>query len=210
MHEGDPKLGDLRILVVDDFYDAAISLAALLELKGYHTGLAHNGLEAVQAATRVRYDVVLLDLGMPVMDGFEAAALLRQLRPAPKLIACSAWGDAETRRRTAARGFFTHLTKPVPLDVLETALWLAHEELAREEAHSRDMRRRHDETQEVAHPHEPGQGFRSHLAHDLPAVNLDGHLAHAQIARDLLVHAPGDHERHDLPLARRELGDPLP
>ena len=112
----------LRILVVDDNYDGASSMSMLLELEGHRTGTAHNGLEAVQEATRVRYDVVLLDLGMPIMDGFEAAALLRQLWPAPALIACSAWDDAETRRRTADLGFSMHLRKPVSVQVLKAAL----------------------------------------------------------------------------------------
>jgi CheY-like chemotaxis protein len=62
---------------------------------------------------------------MPVMDGFEAAAVLGQLRPAPTLIACSAWDDAQTRRRTADLGFAAHLCKPVSLGALEAALALA-------------------------------------------------------------------------------------
>ena len=69
-----------------------------------------------------RYDAVLLDLGMPVMDGFQAAAVLGQLWPAPAQIACSAWDDAETRRRTADLGFSMHLRKPVCFQVLSVAL----------------------------------------------------------------------------------------
>jgi CheY-like chemotaxis protein len=122
VREKDSVRKDLRILVVDDNHDAAISLSTLLELKGHKTSTAHNGLDAVKAAARARYDVVLLDLGMPVMDGFEAAAVLGQLRPAPVLIACSAWGDAQTRKRTADLGFRAHLTKPVPLELLEAVL----------------------------------------------------------------------------------------
>jgi CheY-like chemotaxis protein len=149
MHEDDPDRRGLRILIVDDNYDAAITLSMLLELKGHQTGTAHNGLDAIRAATRARYDAVLLDLGMPVMDGFEAAAVLGQLRPAPLLIACSAWDDAKTRRRTADLGFSAHLTKPVPLDVLEAALGLAR--------NSGYRRSRGGETQDVAHPNEFGQ-----------------------------------------------------
>jgi CheY-like chemotaxis protein len=134
MHEDDPDQMNLRILVVDDNYDAALTLSALLELKGHQTGTAHNGLDAVRAATRVRYDAVVLDLGMPVMDGFQAAAVLGQLRPAPVLIAYSAWDDAETRRRTTTLGFSAHLTKPVSLDVLEAALGLACEARSRHPA----------------------------------------------------------------------------
>jgi len=124
MHEEDRRQKGLRILIVDDNYDAAAMLSTLLKLKGHQTGTAHNGLDAVRAATKVRYDAVLLDLGMPIMDGFQAAALLRQLQPAPILIACTAWGDAEIRRRTADLGFSAHLTKPVALDALEAALGL--------------------------------------------------------------------------------------
>ena len=112
----------LRILVVDDNHDAASSMSMLLELEGHRTGTVHNGLEAVREATRVRYDAVLLDLGMSVMDGFQAAAVLAQLWPAPALIACSAWDDAETRRRTADLGFSMHLRKPVCFQVLKAAL----------------------------------------------------------------------------------------
>lgn len=151
MHEDDPDPGNLRILVVDDNRDAAVTLSALLELKGYQTGTAHNGLEAVRAATGARYDAVVLDLGMPIMDGFEAAAVLGQLRPAPLLIAYSAWDDAETRRRTAELGFSAHLRKPVQLDVLETALRLARQ------ARSGDRPSHGGQTQDVAHPHEFGQ-----------------------------------------------------
>jgi CheY-like chemotaxis protein len=140
----------MRILIVDDNYDAAISLSMLLELEGHETGTAHNGLDAVEAATRVRYDAVLLDLGMPIMDGFQAAALLGQLRPAPLLIACSAWDDTETRRRTADLGFSAHLAKPVPLGALRAALGRARET-------NSGCRRSHGEPQDVAHPHELGQ-----------------------------------------------------
>ena len=112
----------LRILVVDDNHDTAASLSALLELKGHRTGTAYNGADAVAAATRVRYDAVVLDLGMPLMDGFQVATILRQLQPAPRLIAYSAWDDAPTRRRTSELGFCAHLTKPVAFKVLEAAL----------------------------------------------------------------------------------------
>ena len=124
MHEYDPEHCSLRILVVDDNYDVAATMSMLLELVGHTTGTAHNGREAVTAATRDRYDVVLLDLNMPIMDGFTAAGVLGQLRPAPKLIAQSACDDAEARRRTSELGFCAHLTKPVPLDLLQDTLGL--------------------------------------------------------------------------------------
>jgi CheY-like chemotaxis protein len=124
MHR-EPRQRPLRILVVDDNHDGAMMLSTLLELKGHRTNTAHNGLEAVRTAAGAHYDAVLLDLGMPIMDGFEAAAVLGQLRPAPVLIACSAWDDAQTRRRTADLGFAAHLCKPVSLMDLEAALSLA-------------------------------------------------------------------------------------
>lgn len=85
MHE-EPRKRRLRILVVDDNHDGAMMLSNLLELNGYQTNTAHNGLDAVRAAGSAHYDAVLLDLGMPIMDGFEAAAVLGQLRPAPVLL----------------------------------------------------------------------------------------------------------------------------
>jgi CheY-like chemotaxis protein len=112
----------LRILVVDDNHDTANSMSMLLELEGHRTGTAHNSLEAFREATHVRYDAVLLDLGMPVMDGFQAAAVLGQIWPAPALIACSAWDDAETRKRTTDLGFSMHLRKPVCFQVLKAVL----------------------------------------------------------------------------------------
>ena len=121
----EPRRRHLRILVVDNNEDSAWSLSALLAINGHQTNTAHNGLEAVRAAASGHYDAVVLDLGMPFMDGFEAAAVLGQLRPPPVLIACSAWDDAQTRRRTADLGFAAHLCKPVPLKALEAALSLA-------------------------------------------------------------------------------------
>jgi CheY-like chemotaxis protein len=122
VHEDNFEQSGLRILVVDDNRDAATLLSLALELTGHRTGTAHNGRDAVDAATRHRYDAVLLDLHMPVMGGLEAASLLQQLRPAPKLIAYSAWDDAEARRHTSAAGFSAHLGKPCELRVVEATL----------------------------------------------------------------------------------------
>ena len=122
MHDDHTPQSRLRILVVDDNEDGATTMSLLLELAGHRTGTAYNGQEAVTAAAQVRYDAVLLDLNMPVMDGFEAARELGQLRPAPKLIACSALDDSDARKRTSALGFCAHLTKPVPLELLEDTL----------------------------------------------------------------------------------------
>ena len=113
-----------RILVVDDNQDAAESLAMLLELTGYQTQLAFDGLEAVEAANSFQPDVILMDLGMPVLNGFEAA---RQVREQPwskrvVLVALTGWGQAEDRKRTAEVGFDGHLVKPVEFAVLTKLL----------------------------------------------------------------------------------------
>jgi CheY-like chemotaxis protein len=145
MHNANTARRRLRILVVDDNRDAADMLSALLELNGHQTATAHNGLDAVAEANRERYDAVVLDLSMPHMDGFEAAALLQQLEPAPLLIACTAQDDAESRRRTADLGFSAHLIKPVPIDVMEAAL------ISSRRPSQSGL------TQQVAHPNELGQ-----------------------------------------------------
>jgi signal transduction histidine kinase len=104
-----------RILVVDDFPDAAEAQAALLRAGGNEVWTAYDGVEAVDATERLRPDVVLLDIGLPRLDGLAAARRIRE-RPWGKqvvLIAQTGWGQAEDRRSTAAAGFDGHLTKPV-------------------------------------------------------------------------------------------------
>jgi CheY-like chemotaxis protein len=110
-----------RVLVVDDNPDAAESLAAILRLHGHQATVAWNGEEALAAARRVRPDVVLLDLGMPVLNGFQAARRLRDDPEfgSPVLMAVTAWGTDEDRRRTREAGFAHHLVKPAdPAEVL--------------------------------------------------------------------------------------------
>jgi CheY-like chemotaxis protein len=124
MEDGNQGPGGLRILVADDNHDAAAMLALVLELDGHRTCIAHNGADAVREASRRRFDTVLLDLAMPIMDGFDAAGRIGRLRPAPLLIACSAWDDAGTRRRTSEAGFSVHLVKPVRFEVLRAVLKL--------------------------------------------------------------------------------------
>ena len=104
-----------RILVADDNVDGAASLAALLEINGYTAYTAHDGLEAVQAAERLQPDAVLLDIGMPKLDGYEAARRIRDMPWARELplIAVTGWGQEEDRRHSAGAGFDAHLVKPV-------------------------------------------------------------------------------------------------
>ncbi len=109
-----------RILVVDDDPDGADSLAALLSLIGHETVVANDGLAALVLADTFHPDVVVLDLGMPGLDGFEVAKRLRKTSTGAGLllIAATGWGHPEDRRRSLAAGFDHHLAKPVDLHQL--------------------------------------------------------------------------------------------
>ncbi|MBM4068599.1 MAG: PAS domain S-box protein [Planctomycetes bacterium] len=113
-----------RILIADDLRDSVESLAMLLRLTGHDIQTANDGLEAVQCAATFRPDVVLLDIGMPKMNGLEAARYIRQ-QPWGKemlLIALTGWGQEDNKRQTAEAGFDHHFTKPVDASVLENLL----------------------------------------------------------------------------------------
>ena len=104
----------LNILVVDDNPDAAESLALVLQGAGHEVRVAGDGLDALEAARASRPEVVLLDLGMPGMNGFEAAHRL-QADPSAcpdLLVALTGWSSDEDRQHTRAAGFAHHLTKP--------------------------------------------------------------------------------------------------
>jgi CheY-like chemotaxis protein len=108
-------IGGLKVLVADDNEDAVESAAMVLAMNGNDVKLASDGLEAVEAADRYRPDVVLLDIGMPKLNGFEAC---RRIRSEPwgkdmLVVAVTGWGQEEDRRRTAEAGFDAHFTKPV-------------------------------------------------------------------------------------------------
>ena len=114
-----------RILVVDDNDDAATTLAIALEQLGYVVETAYDGPSALEKAHAFRPDVALLDIGLPVMDGYELAARLRELGGAPqrpRLVAITGYGQESDRRRSAAAGFEKHLVKPVDLTQLESIL----------------------------------------------------------------------------------------
>ena len=109
-----------RILVVDDNLDSATMLAMLLTLTGHETHTAHDGLAAVEAAATFKPDVVLLDIGLPKLNGYEAARKIRQ-QPLGKgmvLVALTGWGQEEDRRKSREAGFDGHMVKPVELDAL--------------------------------------------------------------------------------------------
>jgi PAS domain S-box-containing protein len=113
-----------RILVVDDNVDIADSTAAVLEILGHQAHVAYNGESALQAVREYRPDVILLDLGMPRMNGYEVAKQLRQLPGQEELvlIALTGWGQEVDRQRTREAGFDSHLVKPVDLQTLIKAL----------------------------------------------------------------------------------------
>jgi PAS domain S-box-containing protein len=113
-----------RILVADDNLDSAESMAIALRLMGHDVLTAHDGVAAVEAAERDRPDVVLLDLGMPRMNGYDACRRIRELDGGRKIlvIAQTGWGQEEDQSRTREAGFDGHLTKPADFDVLEKLL----------------------------------------------------------------------------------------
>jgi signal transduction histidine kinase len=113
-----------RVLIVDDNRDAAESLGLLLSLLGSEVRVVYDGPAALEAMSREQPAVVLLDIGMPGMDGYEVARRVRQ-QPALKdvtLIALTGWGQEEDRRRCCEAGFDHHLVKPVEIDVLQALL----------------------------------------------------------------------------------------
>jgi PAS domain S-box-containing protein len=110
-----PRSEVRRVLVVDDNRDSADSLAALMRLSGHEVQTAYDGLEALERAQAFRPQVVVLDLGMPHMDGLEACRALRR-EPWGRdlaIVALTGWGQAEDRRRSEEAGFDAHLVKPV-------------------------------------------------------------------------------------------------
>ncbi|ESQ85611.1 hypothetical protein AEAC466_00120 [Asticcacaulis sp. AC466] len=116
----------MRIMVVDDNEASADTLHWAVELMGYDVRSCHDGQSALRLATDFRPDVVLLDIGMPHMDGLEVGRALRTMPGLSgiKIIAQTGWGDSQTRRQTAEAGFDLHLVKPVNMDTLEDMLWL--------------------------------------------------------------------------------------
>ena len=113
-HEGHMK-SSLRILIVDDNRDSADSLAMMLKIMGNDTHTAYDGEEAVTSSEKFRPDVILLDIGLPKLNGYEACRRIRALTGGEKLviIAQTGWGQDEDRQRTHDAGFDHHLVKPV-------------------------------------------------------------------------------------------------
>lgn len=108
----------MQVLVVDDNEDAADSLTALLELDGFDVRTAYDGMAAIAAVEQQAPDMVIMDLGMPGMDGYETARAIRQKPGAEHILmlALTGWGQHDARRRTVEAGFDHHLVKPVELE----------------------------------------------------------------------------------------------
>ena len=112
-----------RILVVDDSVDSAETLGELLKIWGHDVRLAHDGPEAVAAARDYRPEVILLDIGLPGMDGFAVAAQLREEGLGGRmLVALTGYGEQQDRDRTLRAGFDHHLVKPISPDTLQKLL----------------------------------------------------------------------------------------
>jgi PAS domain S-box-containing protein len=132
-HEPDaPSCPPRRVLVVDDVRDSAQSLAALLRLGGHEVDIAHDGIEAVSKAQSFAPDVILLDIGLPKLNGYEACSAIRSRvsEGAVRIFALTGWGQDEDRRRSREAGFDGHLVKPVEL--ADVTRLLAHASPARE------------------------------------------------------------------------------
>jgi CheY-like chemotaxis protein len=114
----------LRILLADDFADCATSLAALLRVWGHAVTIAQTGTETIASALRDRPDVVLLDIGLPEMNGYDVAKELRRELGSemPWLIAVTGLGRRIDRQRSAEAGIELHLLKPVDLHQLRNIL----------------------------------------------------------------------------------------
>ena len=114
-----------RVLVVDDNVDSAQSMSLLLQLEGHTVACAHDGVEALQVAEQFGPEVVLLDLGLPRMNGYDVARRLRESPPGgagsavrPLLVAISGYGREQDRAAAQQAGFDFHLTKPADPDAV--------------------------------------------------------------------------------------------
>jgi CheY-like chemotaxis protein len=113
-----------RVLVVDDNADSAESLALLLRIQGHLVETAHDGQTAVELAERFQPDAILLDLGMPGMNGYDVCGQIR-VQPwgrAILMVAQTGWGQAQDRARTREAGFDAHLTKPIDPEAIQEML----------------------------------------------------------------------------------------
>jgi CheY-like chemotaxis protein len=122
-----------RILLIDDNDDARDLMGIALEMHGHRVAMAGNGADGLALARAFRPDVIFLDLGMPVMDGFETALELRRLDglEAVWILALSGWNDQATLARARKAGFDFHLTKPANFNQIDNFLYGDWKQLAR-------------------------------------------------------------------------------
>ena len=120
----EPSRSTRRVLVVDDNRDSAESLAILIQLAGHETRIAYDGFAAIESAATFGPEVVLLDIGLPDLNGFDTARRIRE-QPWGKnivLVALTGWGQEEDRRKSKDAGFDHHMVKPVDLVALKKLL----------------------------------------------------------------------------------------
>lgn len=114
----------LKILVVDDNPDSALSMAMMLSMMGHETRTAHDGEAALTTAEAFRPQVILLDIGLPKLNGYEVAQRIRQEAWGASmfLVAITGWGQDEDRRRSKDVGMNLHMVKPVEPGALDRVL----------------------------------------------------------------------------------------
>jgi CheY-like chemotaxis protein len=115
-------MSPLKVLIVDDNEDAANSLGMLLQLEGHQTRIEHDGGHALAATSQWSPNVVLLDIGLPDMNGYEVGQKMRNNRYSGTLIALTGYGQEADREKSSEAGFDAHLVKPVEIETLRRAM----------------------------------------------------------------------------------------
>jgi PAS domain S-box-containing protein len=125
-----------RILVVDDNHDSGDTLALLLNLKGHQVRVARDGLDAIEVASAFRPEVILMDVGMPKLNGYDATQRIRRLPWGGDIVivALTGWGQEADMLRSADAGCTAHLVKPIDLDALERLMQLHHFEAVNDQS----------------------------------------------------------------------------
>jgi len=116
-----------RLLIVDDHVASVTSLSLVLSLLGYDVRCAFDGMEALRCAAEFKPEIAILDLSLPLLDGYAVAERMRAMEETRDtlLVAMTGWGSAMVSERVRARGFDLHLVKPVSVDRLTDAIQLA-------------------------------------------------------------------------------------
>jgi CheY-like chemotaxis protein len=125
-----PPARKLSILLADDNRDACDSLEILLNLEGHDVRVAYDGESALELLESFRPDVALLDIGMPILNGYDVAAAVRKQAWGSnvRLVAVTGWGQSDDRQRAMAAGFDAHFVKPVDLTALQALCASMHQE----------------------------------------------------------------------------------